>query len=443
MQDNRTILSVSELNAEVNLLLKQGFPLIWLEGEISNFSKPASGHFYFSLKDKHAQIRCAMFKMHNRRLTMKPENGQQVLVRGRIGLYEPRGEFQLIVEHMEDAGEGLLQRQYQALKLKLSVEGLFDESRKKTFPAFPQRIGIISSPTGAAIQDIMNVLQRRSPHIPVKLYSVSVQGDAAIPEILKALQKSQEQQACDALILARGGGSIEDLQAFNDEQIARSIAHHSLPIITGIGHEIDFTIADFVADQRAPTPSAAAELISPNREELIQTLDQIELRLQRALNQTFEKQRQQLNGLKKRLSQQHPAQKLDLQKQRLTRSHSKLIQHSKIKLNILNHALEKQTLRLIATSPKTLLEQKQQKLKYLEEKLQNSIQNKHSNYRQQLAQLATHLNSISPLATLERGYSLTQDTTGKAISSVKDVENGQELSIRMKDGTIAAQAIKN
>lgn len=441
MQDNRTILSVSELNAEVNLLLKQGFPLIWLEGEISNFAKPASGHFYFSLKDKQAQIRCAMFKMNNRRLIMKPSNGQQVLVRGKIGLYEPRGEFQLVVDHMEEAGEGLLQRQYQALKTKLSDEGLFDASRKKAFPAHPSRIGIISSATGAAIQDIINVLQRRSPHIPIKLYPVSVQGDAAITDILNALQKSKEQADCDVIILARGGGSIEDLQAFNDEQIARSIAHHPLPIITGIGHEIDFTIADFVADQRAPTPSAAAEVISPNREALIQTLDQIELQLQRKVEQTLTKQKQRLTWLEKRLSQQHPAQQLRLKKEQLTQLHSKLTQHKRNKLIRLNHVLEKQTLKLIAASPKKVLEQKQQQLAHLEDKLHHNMQNKHANHRLQLKQLATQLNSLSPLSTLERGYTLTQDTTGNVVSSIKEIKNEQELSIRMKDGAIRTRVI--
>lgn len=441
MQDNRTILTISELNAEANLLLKRGFPLVWLEGEISNFSKPASGHFYFSLKDKQAQVRCAMFKTHNRRLLMKPENGQQVLARGRIALYEPRGEFQVIVEHMEDAGEGLLQKQYQALKQKLSEEGLFEDARKKAFPIYPKKIAIMTSSTGAAVQDIVNVLQRRCPHIPLQLYPVSVQGDAAVSEILAALQQSEEDQACDVLILARGGGSIEDLQAFNNEQIARRIANHRLPIITGIGHEIDFTIADFVADMRAPTPSAAAELISPNRDELLQTLDQFDGRLNRAIDQQINTKRQKIDWLNKRLSQQHPSQQLILQTQKLNTHRLSLTKQINTHLNQLSNRVSQYNIRLMASSPQVKLQQNRLELEHSIENLQRSIQNKQDTAEQQLAQIVAHLNAISPLSTLERGYSITRNVNKQPISSVTQLKHGDLLETYMKDGVIRSTVV--
>ncbi|MCK5665265.1 MAG: exodeoxyribonuclease VII large subunit, partial [Thiotrichaceae bacterium] len=250
---NRTILNVSELNAEVNQLLTRGFPLLWVEGEISNLVRPASGHLYFTLKDNKSQIRSAMFRNRNMKLTIQPENGMKVLVRGRVGLYEPRGDYQLIAEHMEDAGIGQLQRQFEALKKKLSDAGLFAEEHKKELPEYPKRIGVITSPTGAAVRDILQVLSRRSPHTPVLIYPTAVQGEVSKTQIEMAIRKANLDKKCDVLILARGGGSIEDLWSFNEENVAKAVYNSGIPIVCGVGHEIDFTIADFVADLRAPT----------------------------------------------------------------------------------------------------------------------------------------------------------------------------------------------
>src|SRR5580692_12739975 len=263
----RDVYSVSRLNREVRTLLERGFGMIWLEGEISNFSRPSSGHWYFSLKDAGAQVRCAMFRQRNMSCTFTARDGQKVLVRARIGLYEPRGEFQLLVEHMEDAGLGALRRRFDELAAKLAAEGLFAPERKRPLPGLPKRIGVITSPSGAAIHDILHVLARRFAAIPVLLYPVAVQGAAAAAEIVAALNLAGRRAECDVLILARGGGSLEDLWAFNDEALARAIAASPIPVVSGIGHETDFTIADFAADVRAPTPSAAAELVVRSRDE--------------------------------------------------------------------------------------------------------------------------------------------------------------------------------
>ncbi|MCP5022944.1 MAG: exodeoxyribonuclease VII large subunit, partial [bacterium] len=259
----RDIYSVSRLNSEVRAVLDASFPLLWVEGEISNLARPSSGHIYFSLKDPHSQVRCAMFRMKRQRLRFEPENGMQVLVRARPNLYEARGDFQLSIEHMELGGEGLLRQAFEELKQRLDQEGLFDSGQKRPLPQFPRQIGVITSPSGAAIRDMISVLKRRLPAIPVVIYPVQVQGDRSAVDINQAVQLANRRSECDLLILTRGGGSLEDLMAFNDEQVARAIAASEIPIISAIGHEIDFTIADFVADQRAPTPSAAAELATP------------------------------------------------------------------------------------------------------------------------------------------------------------------------------------
>ena len=261
----RDIYSVSRLNREVRALIENNFPSVWVQGEISNLARPASGHIYFSLKDENAQVRCAMFRNSNRLLKFKPTDGMQVLVRASAGLYENRGDYQLIVDHMEEAGAGLLQRRFEELKTKLAQEGLFDTEHKQDIPSFPDRIGIITSPSGAAVRDVLSVLNRRFPGIPVLIYPIPVQGDDAPPQIVRMINKACQHNDCDVLILTRGGGSLEDLWAFNDERVARAVFDCQIPLVCGVGHEIDFTIADFVADVRAPTPSAAAELVSPDR----------------------------------------------------------------------------------------------------------------------------------------------------------------------------------
>src|SRR5271167_2003565 len=294
---DRDVYSVSRLNREVRVLLERGFASLWLEAEISNFSRPSSGHWYFSLKDAAAQVRCAMFRQRNMLCSFTARDGQKVLVRARIGLYEPRGEYQLIVDHMEDAGLGALKRLFEELSAKLKQEGLFDAERKRPLPSLPRRIGIITSPTGAAVRDILHVLARRFPAAAVLIYPVAVQGAQAAPEIIAALKLAGRRAECDVLILARGGGSLEDLWAFNDEALARAIAASPIPVVSGIGHEVDVTIADFAADVRAPTPSAAAEIVVPDADEWLASLSRLGQRLQRALRHGMDAQRERLRWI--------------------------------------------------------------------------------------------------------------------------------------------------
>jgi exodeoxyribonuclease VII large subunit len=300
----RDIYSVSRLVRETRAVLEGSFPLLWISGEISNLAQPASGHIYFSLKDEIAQVRCAMFRMRRQQLRFQPANGQQVLVRARVSLYEARGELQLIVEHMEPAGEGALRLAFEQLKQKLGAEGLFDSDKKKPLPELPRQLGIITSPSGAAIRDLLSVLRRRFPALPVVLYPVQVQGTEAPRQIVRMLQLANRREECDVLILSRGGGSLEDLQPFNEEAVARAIHASRIPVVSGVGHEIDFTIADFVADHRAPTPSAAAELVAPDRLAWRRQLQQLGQRLSLVQLRKIEQLRDAVTGLGHRLRQQ-------------------------------------------------------------------------------------------------------------------------------------------
>jgi len=437
---NRTILSVGELNAEVNQLLNQGFPLLWVEGEISNLVRPASGHLYFTLKDNKSQIRSAMFRNRNMKLNIQAENGMKVLVRGRVGLYEPRGEYQLIAEHMEDAGVGQLQKQFEALKLKLAKSGLFDEQYKQELPEYPKRIAIITSPTGAAIRDILNVLQRRSPQTPILIYPVAVQGEASKTEIETAIRRVDLDGKCDVVILARGGGSIEDLWSFNEENVAKAIYNAKTPIITGIGHEIDFTIADFVADQRAPTPSAAAELITSDVNHLLTESIQTRLWLIQTMNQSLKQKRKDIEWLKSRLLVQKPAYKIQQQLQRLDELDTRLNNQSLKTFD--NKLLQLNTLRsrLSANLPQRKITDKTQQLFQLHQRLKrginNEILNKQSRFKIKLAKL----DAISPLKTLDRGYSIIRDKqSGKLISSVSHAKSKQEIIVKLKDGELNAK----
>src|SRR6202453_4677277 len=314
---NRDIYSVSRLNREVRVLLERGFGSVWLEAEISNFAKPSSGHWYFCLKDAAAQVRCAMFRQRNMLCAFTARDGQKVLVRARIGLYEPRGEYQLIVDHMEDAGLGALKRQFEELSAKLSQEGLFAAERKRSLPRLPRRIGVITSPTGAAVRDILHVLARRFPAAAVLIYPVPVQGAQAAAEIVAAIQLAGKRAECDVLILARGGGSLEDLWAFNDERLARVIAASSIPVISGVGHEIDFTIADFAADVRAPTPSAAAELAVPDALEWLSAVGRLGTRLERCMRRRLDERRERLRWVGRRAALVSPRARFAQRAQRL------------------------------------------------------------------------------------------------------------------------------
>ncbi len=480
----RTILTVAELNAEVNHLLSQGLSLIWVEGEISNLVRPASGHLYFTLKDEKAQIRCAMFRNRNMKLNIKPDNGLKVLLRGRVGLYEPRGDYQLIVEHMEDAGIGKLQRKFEALKEKLSNAGFFDSEHKNELPEYPKRIGVITSPTGAAIRDILNVLERRSPHTPILIYPVSVQGEASKNEIETAIRKANNDKECDVIILARGGGSIEDLWSFNEENVAKTINQSDIPIICGVGHEIDFTIADFVADVRAPTPSAAAELVTPDTEQLltdviqtrlwleqtqkrelkqkqknlewlksrlniqtpnlkihqhIQRLDEISSRLQSNLSNTLSTKFNQVDVLTKRLALQEPSYKIKQQKLHLVELRNRLNKSIHQSLLQKKHQIESASQYLSTVSPTTQINESKQQLKTHQLQLAHSIKTLLKHKQSELGVYAARLNSISPLNTLERGFSITKDKeSNKLLSSVKQFSNNQKINIQLKDGFIDA-----
>ena len=436
---NRTILTVAELNAEVNQLLIHGFSLLWVEGEISNLVRPASGHLYFSLKDGKAQIRCAMFRNRNMKLTIKPENGLKVLVRGRVGLYEPRGDYQLIAEHMEDAGVGELQRQFEALKQKLSSAGLFDEEHKKELPEYPKRVGIITSPTGAAVQDILHVLKRRSPHTPVLIYPVSVQGELAKIQIEAAIRQANADKKCDVIILARGGGSIEDLWAFNEENIAKAIYNTQIPIICGVGHEIDFTIADFVADVRAPTPSAAAELITEDNKQLLTNIVQNRLWLQQKIKQEISHKRQKLEWLESRLSLQKPLNKIQQHIQRLDDCDTRLKQLMSQTINEKYQKLENILLRLNANKPSNKIKEHQESLLHYETRLAQAIKNQLQQKKSQFEiQMAT-LDSVSPLKTLDRGYAILKDKTSQLlITEINQLTPQQKIEIQLKDGVVDA-----
>ena len=326
MNNGEAVYSVSQLNREAKRLLATHFLTLRVEGEISNFSAPSSGHWYFTLKDSQAQIRCAMFRGQQLRLGYKPNNGDMVIVSAQVSLYEPRGDYQLVVERMEQAGDGALRQAFERLKLKLLNEGLFDAERKQTLPLIPKQIAVITSPSGAAVHDILTVLQRRFPAIPVMIYPVAVQGEQAKFEISAALQTANQRGEADVIILARGGGSLEDLWAFNEEIVARAIAASKIPVISGVGHEVDVTIADFVADLRAATPSAAAERAVPNQLDWLQAFSAQEQRLKQILQRTLNDQRQRLNWLSKGLQMQHPGEKLQRNAQRLDELEQRLTQ---------------------------------------------------------------------------------------------------------------------
>jgi len=418
-------------------MLSQSFGLLWLEGELSNFSRPASGHFYFSLKDKKAQVRCAMFRNRNLALKMKPANGMQVLVRARIGLYEPRGEFQIIVEHMEEAGAGQLQRDFDALKASLAASGLFDEQRKQPLPKLPQAIGIITSPSGAAIRDILQVLSRRAPQIPVYIYPVAVQGKAAATEIEVAIHRANTDPYCDLLILGRGGGSMEDLWSFNERNVAMAIAQSKLPIISAVGHEVDITIADFVADVRAATPSVAAELAVPDMQELRQNAALQRHRLLRSMDRFVNRKHQALQLQQQRLTHQQPAYQIQQQAQRLDELTQRAERAIKRLIERQQATLAQLDTRLHATAPSQTLARQQEHTQQLRLRLHQAMQHQLSQQQSQFALLASRLHSVSPLNTLQRGYSITQDAnSGAVIQSVQHVRAGQNLTVKLQDGSV-------
>lgn len=438
--DARHIFSVSQLAREARELLEGSFFSIWVEGEVSNLARPASGHWYFSLKDARAQLRCAMFRGQNRKLTFTPEDGTHVLVRGRISLYEARGDFQLIVEHMEQAGAGALQRAFEELKLRLAREGLFAPEHKKSLPTLPRTIGIVTSPSGAAIRDILSILKRRFPAIPVIIYPTAVQGQTAAREITAAItlagRRARDSGECDVLIVARGGGSLEDLWSFNDELVARAIHACPIPVISGVGHEIDTTIADFVADVRAPTPSGAAELVSPDQYEWQQMYRGYQGRLQTLQREHLRQCRQQLQWLHKRLQQMHPgqrllqqAQRVDELEQRLQRRLRQQLVQQRLQLKNLSSALQRHR-------PSALVKHLAIQYRHLEQRLRQLMQTQLERRRQRLQANSQTLDAVSPLATLGRGYAIIQDDNGQVIRQAISVDPGQRIHARLARGRL-------
>jgi exodeoxyribonuclease VII large subunit len=436
---NRDIYSVSRLNREVRVLLERGFGSLWLEGEISNLAKPSSGHWYFSLKDATAQVRCCMFRQRNILSAYAARDGQKVLVRARIGLYEPRGEYQLVIDHMEDAGLGALKRQFEELSAKLAAEGLFAPERKRSLPMIPKRIGVITSPSGAAIRDILHVLARRFAAVPVLIYPVAVQGATAAVEITAAVRLAGVRAECDVLIVARGGGSLEDLWAFNDEALARAIVASPIPIVSGIGHEIDFTIADFAADVRAPTPSAAAEIAVPDGEEWLATLSRLAQRSQRALRRRVESQRERLRWLIGRAALVSPAARLSQQIQRLDDLEQRMSRALRQILGERRALLGERRSRLWQQSPIVRIRGTAARQAELFARLKAATLERLHSAREQLAPLARTLNAVSPLATLQRGYAIVSDEGGRILRSAADVAPGTNIEALLAQGKIRAK----
>jgi exodeoxyribonuclease VII large subunit len=388
---NNITFSVSELNKTIKNIIESHFEYIWIEGEISNFVAATSGHWYFSLKDNHAQIRAAMFRGTNNHIKFTPENSMHILAKARISLYEPRGDYQLIVEHIEEIGSGALQKALEQLKQKLDKEGLFAIQHKKTPPPIPKQVGIITSPTGAAVRDALTVIKRRYPLAPTIIYPTIVQGDTASYSIVEAIKAANKHQQCDILLLIRGGGAIEDLWPFNAEIVARAIFASQIPIVTGIGHEIDFTIADFVADKRAPTPSAAAELITPNKQELISQLLHYQTKLHNLINYKFNTTQNTLCNLTKHIKNLHP---------------------------------KEQYLR------------KAQTLDYLEQRLVQLQNNLLMQYKNNFKLLIEKLNTISPLATLSRGYAIVTDSNNEIIKNSQGIKLNSTIKTKLAQGTL-------
>ena len=428
----RKVYTISCLNSEARGLLESNFPLLWVEGEISNFVCPSSGHFYFTLKDDASQVRCAMFRTRNHYLDFIPANGDQVLARVRVSLYEGRGEFQLIVEHLEAAGDGALQKAFEQLKQRLNREGLFEERNKKPLPEFPATIGVVTSPTGAAIRDILSVLNRRYPFANIIVYPTQVQGEGAGLQIAKAIEQADKHKNCDILIVARGGGSLEDLWAFNEEVVAQAIYYAMTPVVSGIGHEIDFTIADFVADQRAPTPSVAAEMVTPDGKALLSQFKQYQMRLIELQTNRMTQKQQALEWLTQRLVQRHPGQQLIAHAQRADELEQRLLRAIQRFLQKKEGLLEKQCSALKLQVPTLKLNQYGQALETLESRLNQVMQQALNKPREKIRELGRALDALSPLATLDRGYAIIRTLPERRIVRCEsDVKSGDKIEAQL------------
>jgi exodeoxyribonuclease VII large subunit len=432
---SRVVYTVSRLNREARFVLNECLGSLWVEGEISNLSAPASGHLYFTLKDAEAQVRCAMFRPQARALVRRPRDGDHVLVQAQAGLYEPRGDFQLIVETLETAGDGALLRAFEALKRQLAAEGLFDADRKRPIPALPRCVGVVASPAGAAVRDVLTVLKRRFPAIPVIVFPAKAQGAEAARDIAEALARADRSGLCEVLILARGGGSLEDLQAYNEEAVARAIRATAIPVITGIGHEIDFTIADFAADLRAPTPSAAAAAASPDQAEWVERFQRLEVRLARGLGLALERRRDALGFLERRLARLHPEQRLRAQVQRLDELDTRLKRAARQRLALAQERLDGLEARLRQQHPQPRLVLLELASQRLGQRLAAAMDRALEARTREVSALAQRLQALSPLATLARGYAIVRHHgSDRVVLSHKEVQPGDRLDLRLGEG---------
>ena len=438
LDNTQEIISVSEINKRAKSILEENFPFVWIQGEVSNFFSAASGHWYFSLKDETSEIRCAMFTNKNHHITFEPKDGDHLVLNGTLSIFEGRGQYQIIVEHIELAGEGALLKAFEELKKKLQLEGLFDDSIKRQLPAYPKDIAVVTSPDGAVIQDIINVLDRRSPFLDLTVVPTLVQGEKAAPLICDALNKVGKLKKVDVVILARGGGSIEDLWAFNNEEVARAIVNCPTPIISAVGHETDFTISDFVSDLRAPTPSVAAEIISQPYSELIETLEGYQNYISRSVISQIDLQRTQITNLIKRI--RHPGDKLREISQKLDYVETALIQNINQEISFKKNGLNLKDLSLQQNSPQNKVKEAKVYLQNASKDLLKALKLEIERKSTVLAEIVATLQAVSPLSVLSRGYSIiSTEPDGKILSSSNQVEIGQTISAILSKGSIKAE----
>ena len=433
----RQVLRPSQLNALARDLLEGSFPQVWVEGEISNFSRPASGHAYFTLKDARAQVRCALFRSNAARLRFAPRDGMLVLARGRLTLYEARGDYQLVLEHLEEAGEGALRRAFEELKARLAAEGLFDTDRKRPLPAYTRRLAVITSPRGAAVRDVLSVLGRRFPLLEVEVLPVPVQGDGAAAQILDMLQRAGRSGRYDLILLTRGGGSLEDLWAFNDEALARAIVASPVPVVAAIGHEVDVSLADFAADLRAPTPSAAAELLVPDRGELVERLRRDRQRFDALLARVLGAQAQRVDQAFLKLQALRPQLRLERGRNRLDALRHRLGLAWQAPAARRGERLSRLLRHLDQAHPRRRLEAHRHRLALVQRALAALPARLVEPRRLQLRGLARALESVSPLATLGRGYAIVFDENGQVLRRAADARDGDRLRARLADGELA------
>jgi len=438
LDNTQEIISVSEINRRAKSILEENFPFVWIQGEVSNFFSAASGHWYFSLKDESSEIRCAMFANKSHRITFEPKDGDHLVLNGTLSIFEGRGQYQIIVEHIELAGEGALLKAFEELKKKLLTEGLFDDSLKKKLPSYPRSIAVVTSPDGAVIQDIINVLSRRSPFFDLTVVPTLVQGEKAAPLICEALNKASDLENIDLIILARGGGSIEDLWAFNNEEVARAIVNCPIPLVSAVGHETDFTISDFVADIRAPTPSIAAEIISQPYSELKETLEGYQSYLLKSVESQFDSQRTRITNLIKRI--RHPGDKLREIGQKVDYLETALIQEMHQKVSFKKNQLNLTQLSLQQNSPQNKVKEAKVYLQNASKDLLKAFNLKIERKRKLLGELVATIEAVSPLSVLARGYSIiSTEPEGKILSSSNQVKIGQTISAVLNKGSIKAE----